>query len=486
LPDRTHRGYASTMTNLETHGVYEKLLGQLVADAGVSADVLGRVLERVMVQVPDDVPRADIAKGTMLARRTPINPGAVSKAVGAMAKRGVVTDGDLTADENRAGRPIKPVHLGSGAWGLLGIKVVHEAGKTTGLVGVATSLRVFDDVLAGLEMPLPQMTFTNMASEIKDFTRLLINAAEQKDREDAENGVAEKREPRKWLGVGIDVAGHVHDGHAIDATQVGQEPGDTFDLTSLLFEAEKLPVVVDNDVNLLAVRETYSRRFPERDMALVAVLEDGIGASLILNAHVYRGGGGMAGEPGHLPVLPMEEPKLAPRTTPLVGRGFDSPCHCNGHEHVDCYAVPARLCAENGATSLAGIAGLPARDENGDLTRPGWTFKRGGDALGQSIASIINIVNPSRMVLLLPPELGPDVDLRGGSAAAEYRLAAEDAVTKYSFSNGAQTARAGRAQLTVEVIHPAEVPWIGARLAALRVLDDFVLHARKRDGCHLL
>ena len=66
-----------------------------------------------------------------------------------------------------------------------------------------------------------------------------------------------------------------------------------------------LPVVVDNDLNVLGVHETYRPRSPERNIAVVAVFDDGVGSALIVDGRVYRGGNGMAGEIGHL-YVPMD------------------------------------------------------------------------------------------------------------------------------------------------------------------------------------
>ena len=61
-----------------------------------------------------------------------------------------------------------------------------------------------------------------------------------------------------------------------------------------------MPVYVDNDVNVLGVLQTYRPDFPELDLAVIGVFDDGVGSALILGGLVYRGGRGMAGEIGHL------------------------------------------------------------------------------------------------------------------------------------------------------------------------------------------
>jgi hypothetical protein len=76
-----------------------------------------------------------------------------------------------------------------------------------------------------------------------------------------------------------------------------------------------------------------------------------------------------------------------------------------------------------------------------------------------------------------------------GTAAAEYLEGVEAAVTAYSFSRAAHDARnprAGRRQLTVQIMEPEQIEEQGAVGAAIRVLDAFVMHARERDRCYEL
>ncbi|MGH3319973.1 MAG: ROK family protein [Streptosporangiaceae bacterium] len=461
------------MSVIELHDVYDQLLDRLVDASGVSRDILASVLVRMMVRAPDDVPRADIAKGTMLLRPTTLNAGAVSKTVAALVDAGLLTDGALQADQRRAGRPIKPLRLGSDRWGLAGIKVVYEDGSATGLTGVVTTLR--GDILIKLESELSEeAALETVAEGMRVLAGRLRDALVEEDA-GLEGG------PRELLGVGIAHGGHIHDGHVIGATHLGIGSGVAFDLATPVREELGVPVVVDNTVNVLATREIYRPVYPDPNIAFVAVFDDGVGASLILNGHVYRGAEGMAAEPGHQVVQGASEP--TPDLRERDGKpGFDDPCHCGQSGHVDCYAVPTRLRAEVCGGSFAAAAEMGARDEQGELTRAGWAFKRGGEALGQGVASIINVVNPSRVVLLLPPALG-QVDIGSGTAAGAYRRAVEDAVTRHSFSTGAQVARADGRSLTVHVLDPPDIPELGAKCAAIRAFDTFIEHARGRDGC---
>jgi predicted NBD/HSP70 family sugar kinase len=470
---------------LPTHGAYDALLKDMEAASGVSRNVLARVLVRVMISAPHKVARADIAKGTMLSKPSQLNQSAVSRAVDVLVQQGFVTQFDMQPDLGRAGRPIKPLRLGSSGRALMGIKIVHRLDRPVKLFGVLSDMRVEDGsgLLAELEQALPQCaTFDSLPDHIRRLHDALMARAPEQPR---------------LLGIGIELASHVHEGNIIGATHVGLASGETFDLLTPLQQVfgGETPIVIDNDVNVLAVRETY-RALAERHVALVAVLEDGVGASLIVDGHVYRGGGGMAAEPGHQTVVDL--PELQSLET---GTAFGDPCHCGRPGHVDCYSTPKRMETALG-TTLAQAGRAPAVDAKGDRTREAEIFRVGGLALGQGIASIVNVVNPARVLLVLPGDLAMDdrrtqhiSDAEGpghagrarrGTAAAAYLEAVEEALSTYSFSLGASDARAGEGRLRVQVLDTHETEQQGAICAAIRVLDAFVMHARERDRCHEL
>jgi len=65
-----------------------------------------------------------------------------------------------------------------------------------------------------------------------------------------------------------------------------------------------LPVVVENDANAAAWGEYRFGGGDESADVVVLTIGTGIGAGLILGGQLYRGGFGIAGEPGHVRVVP--------------------------------------------------------------------------------------------------------------------------------------------------------------------------------------
>ncbi|KXK62522.1 transcriptional regulator [Micromonospora rosaria] len=67
-----------------------------------------------------------------------------------------------------------------------------------------------------------------------------------------------------------------------------------------------VPVVVDNDVNLMAAGEHAAGAGSDVADLLLLHVADGIGAGLVLDGQVRRGSGGAAGEVGFLPLDPAD------------------------------------------------------------------------------------------------------------------------------------------------------------------------------------
>ena len=66
----------------------------------------------------------------------------------------------------------------------------------------------------------------------------------------------------------------------------------------------ELPVVVENDANAAAWGEYRYGAGEQHPHLVVLTIGTGIGAGLVLNGQLYRGAFGIAGEPGHVRVVP--------------------------------------------------------------------------------------------------------------------------------------------------------------------------------------
>jgi predicted NBD/HSP70 family sugar kinase len=494
------------------HRAFDDLLSALEASK-IGRQRIAEVVARLMIAAPGRPAQTEIAQGRGLPVPCEIPPDSVSRATAALSAMNLLTQHKPKAD--RPGRPYTPLQLGSSRWAMVGVKIGHEQGR-------AVTLNVLVTGLDGLPLKLPgyqseDEPFVRDINEGDDLVEALGEAIEELCDLPAVRH-------RVILGVGVEIAGHVFEGVVVEASlnsmlgvQLGRQLSkrldrlaDRFDDRRLTRGHQPLPVIVDNDVNVLAVLETYRPRYPERDIAVVAVFDDGIGSGLIVDGRVYRGGRGMAGEIGHCRI-PLDIPRdlealaaveaattvpdtpsssgAAPPPAPAGERrlpGFRDPCHCGGSAHLDC-VTPVRVLGQLGEHCLADVARRPAEAGDG-LTREGRAFQIAGQALGVGLAGLVNLLNPSRVLLFLPPALAqtqkPGTDLaqtkEPDTAAALYRREIRETLRKHAFSDSSsQTA------LDIEPFSPEQRRFFGAKAAAVRVLDSFVQHGKHWCKCYV-
>jgi predicted NBD/HSP70 family sugar kinase len=446
----------------------------------ISRERLGDVLQRMAIAAPKATTQVAISRGTMLSiPGHAISQDVVSRAVRILSDpkfRFITKDAEKIKDN--PGRPQQLLSLGSRNWAIVGVKI-RRIGGSVSIRVLVTELNC-NPIIPIFEASWPQDSMdlvTAIATAIKTLC--------------AKPAV----ESRMILGVGIDVAGHVQDGSVVDAS-AGPFPGPlalseqlSGQLTELASRADRLtvdrpfrmPVIVDNDVNILAVLETYRPRLSTRDLVVVAVFHDGVGSGLVLNGRVYRGGSGMAGEIGHLHVEPS--------TDELTSAAFAHECSCGQRSHVDCYATPRRI--EQGAGESFALLARADRLEAGEPTRAARIFATAGEALGLGLANLVNIINPTQILLFLPPEFFVPAEERtedvrtvaspprapAGSNAGGYLDALRSTVETHAYSTGKQTA------IKLIELRPDEIDYVGARAAAVRVLDGFIQHAKRQCRC---
>jgi predicted NBD/HSP70 family sugar kinase len=63
---------------------------------------------------------------------------------------------------------------------------------------------------------------------------------------------------------------------------------------------ETLPIRAENDANALALGVTWGRRQAAPGVTLLVNMETGVGGGILIDGRLFRGGGGLAGEIGHL------------------------------------------------------------------------------------------------------------------------------------------------------------------------------------------
>jgi predicted NBD/HSP70 family sugar kinase/DNA-binding transcriptional ArsR family regulator len=145
----------------------------------------------------------------------------------------------------------------------------------------------------------------------------------------------------------------------------------------------EIPVMVDNDANLGALAEAAFGAGRDAGDLVYLKVSSGIGAGLILNGRLYRGAGGLAGELGHVLVDPNG----------VV-------CRCGNRGCLETVAATGAV-----IDRLRGTHGDDLTVEGMlDAARTGDAAARraihdAGRALGQVVATLMNVLNPELFVL---------------------------------------------------------------------------------------
>ena len=177
------------------------------------------------------------------------------------------------------------------------------------------------------------------------------------------------------LGVGIEVGSPVYNGEVMPPPADGSAaPVPLAAWLHRLFEADPgfgqpVPVIVENDVNALAVLAIHQIRYAEPDLVVVGVFDEGVGGGLIMDGRLRRGGNGRAMEIGHLAVgLPPGQEERQPDTqepgldaAPAGSPSFDARCSCGHFGHVDTLAPPRRIRGMLGDATLDQLSEINPR-----------------------------------------------------------------------------------------------------------------------------
>jgi predicted NBD/HSP70 family sugar kinase len=161
-------------------------------------------------------------------------------------------------------------------------------------------------------------------------------------------------------------------------------PGwDNVDVPERLQAHFHVPVLVDNDVNIMALGEREVA-WPEVDHLIFVKVATGIGAGVISRGMLQRGAQGVAGDIGHVRVY----------------RDNDAICHCG---NVGCIEALASGPALAKALTEQGLAAETSQDVV-ELVRAGnpkaiQAVRQAGRDLGEILNACISLINPSVIVL---------------------------------------------------------------------------------------
>ncbi len=299
--------------------------------------------------------RAELAGTTGLARST------VAARIDALISSGLV--GPAGEATSSGGRPPSRFAFNPAARVVLAVDVgaTHVALAVTDLGGsVLAERRVDQQVADGPEKVLGLV--------VREAAKLLASAS---------RGVAD------LAGVGIGLPGPVeHDtGRPVKPPIM---PGwDGFDVVRFVQRPLPVPVLVDNDVNIMALGERTAH-WPDQDNFIFVKVATGIGAGIISSGELQRGANGTAGDLGHV----------------RVPRGDDVLCRCGNHGCLEALAsgpaIAAALRSEGlEAAKGADVVSLVAQGNQQAIQ----ALRQAGRDVGDVLATVVNLLNPSVIVI---------------------------------------------------------------------------------------
>ncbi|QDY79862.1 ROK family protein [Streptomyces qinzhouensis] len=198
-------------------------------------------------------------------------------------------------------------------------------------------------------------------------------------------------------GAGIGVPGPVRYPEGVPVAPPIMPGWDGFPVREALSQDLGCPVMVDNDVNLMAMGEQHAGVARSVADFLCLKIGTGIGCGIVVGGEVYRGTTGSAGDIGHIQVDPY-------------GRA----CACGNKGCLEAHFSGAALArdAEEAARSgrspelaerLAAAGRLTAADVSaaasaGD-TAALELIREGGNRVGQVVAGLVSFFNPGLVVI---------------------------------------------------------------------------------------
>lgn len=158
---------------------------------------------------------------------------------------------------------------------------------------------------------------------------------------------------------------------------------DDVDVPGILQKRFNASVLVDNDVNIMALGER-SIAWPDVDHLVFVKVATGIGAGLISGGRLVRGAQGVAGDIGHI----------------RVPRGDDVPCTCGNRGCLEALAsgpAIARALRETGVDAADGndVVEL-VKHGNIDAIQ---AVRQAGRDIGEVLTACVSLVNPSVIVM---------------------------------------------------------------------------------------
>jgi predicted NBD/HSP70 family sugar kinase len=302
--------------------------------------------------------RADLAKRTGLARST------ITQRLDQLQRLGLLKE--VGGSESTGGRPPMLLAFNEDA----GLVLAADLGATHSRLAV-----------------------TNLGGEVLAEDRGEIEIAAGPDAvlswvEERFSALLEKcsRQGAEVAGIGIGLPGPVEHSTGLPRNPPIMPGWDGFPVPERFASRYGVPVLVDNDVNIMALGEHWTD-WPQVENLLFVKVGTGIGCGIVVDRAIHRGADGAAGDIGHVRIAVDEGSE-------------DIVCSCGNLNCLEALASGGAMARQLRA------AGVDARDSRAvvELTRAGvpeavQLVRHSGRLVGEVIATAVNFFNPSVIVV---------------------------------------------------------------------------------------
>ena len=202
---------------------------------------------------------------------------------------------------------------------------------------------------------------------------------------------------QRLMGIGIGVPGPVSFRDGVPVSPPIMPGWHRYPVRELMVREYNCPVVIDNDVNIMAVGECHAGVAKSADNLLFIKIGTGVGCGIYLGGEVYRGPDGCAGDIGHIQVDahgPVCSCGNVGCLEALFGGAALARDALAAARSGASPALADRLRA-NGSVTAQDVADSAAE---GDVTCIG-LIRDGGRRVGGVLASLASFINPSMIVI---------------------------------------------------------------------------------------
>jgi len=295
--------------------------------------------------------RAELAKSTGLARST------IAARVDELMRIGLITP--VADGVSTGGRPPSQFALNPTAKVVVAadLGASHATVAVTDLTGTVIAERTdVIDIADGPEVVLSWL--------VEGATGLLRDVG---------------RDIRTVAAIGIGVPGPVEHSTGKPANPPIMPGWDHVDIPGWIQEHIPVPVLVDNDVNIMALGER-ALAWPSVGNLMFVKVATGIGAGLISDGHLQRGAQGVAGDIGHVG----------------VARGGDIPCTCGNRGCLEALASGPAIARALRAQGVAAHTGTDVVDlvKRGNIEAI-QAVRQAGRDIGEVLTTCVSLMNPS-------------------------------------------------------------------------------------------